>query len=94
VFLCIFGLRLSRGSGGLSLRLRFKIGVKVEVKVKVKGCVKVRGVVKVEVKGVKVCTCPIDESTVLRYYRRSLAEIRSSRRFDASIVKLIHGFKL
>jgi len=33
VFLCIFGLRLSRGSGGLSLRLRFKVGVKVKVKV-------------------------------------------------------------
>jgi len=33
MFLCIFGLRLSRGSRGLSLRLRFKVGVKVEVKV-------------------------------------------------------------
>jgi len=64
------------------------------VKVKVEGCVKVRGVVKVEVEGVKVYTCPIDESTVLGYCRRFLAEIRSSGRSDALIVKLIRGFKL
>jgi len=29
----MFGLRLSRGSRGLSLKLRFKVGVKVKVKV-------------------------------------------------------------
>jgi len=33
MFLCIFGLRLSGGSRGLSLRLRFKIRVEVKVKV-------------------------------------------------------------
>jgi len=64
-FLYMFSLRLSRGSKGLSLRLRFK----VRVKVKVKGYIKVRGVVEVEVKGVKVCMCPIDESIVLGHYR-------------------------
>ena len=73
MFLYIFSLRLSRGSRGLSLRLKFK--VRVKVKVKVKGCVKVRGIVKVKVKGIKVCTCPINESTVLGHYRRFLAEI-------------------
>jgi hypothetical protein len=94
VFLYIFGLRLSGGSRGLSLRLRFKVRVKVKVKVKVKGYIEVRGIVKVEVKGVKVYTCPIDESIVLRHYRRFLVEIRSSRRSNASIVKLICGFEL
>ena len=94
MFLYIFGLRLSGGSRGLSLRLRFKVRVKVEVKVKVKGCIKVRGVVKVKVKGIKVYTCPINKSTVLRHCRRFLAEIRSSRRSDALIVKLIRGFEL
>jgi len=92
VFLYIFGLRLNRGSRGLSLKLRFK--VRVKVKVKVKGCIEVRGVVKVEVKGVKVYTCPIDESIVLGHCRRFLVEIRSSRRSDALTVKLIRGFKL
>jgi len=94
VFLYIFSLRLSGGSRGLSLRLRFKVRVEIGVKVKVKGYIKVRGIVKVEVKGVKVYTCPINESTVLGYCRRFLAEIRSSRRSDASTVKLIRGFKL
>jgi len=51
-------------------------------------------VVKVKVKGVKVYTCPIDESTVLGHCRQFLAEIRSSRRSDASTVKLIRGFEL
>jgi len=55
MFLYIFGLRLSRGSRGLSLRLRFKVRVKVKVKVKVKG--------------VKVYICPINKSIVLRYCR-------------------------
>ena len=50
--------------------------------------------VEVEVKGIKVCTCPINESTVLGHCRRFLAEIRSSRRSDASTVKLIRGFEL
>jgi len=90
----MFGLRLSRGSRGLSLRLRFKVGVEVKVKVKVKSCVKVRGVVEVKVKGVKVYICPIDESTVPRHCRRFLVEIRSSRRSNASTVKLIRGFEL
>jgi len=90
----MFSLRLSRGSRGLSLRLRFKVGVEVEVKVKVEGYIKVRGVVKVKVKGVKVYTYPIDESIVLGHCRRFLAEIRSFRRSDALTVKLIRGFKL
>ena len=94
MFLYIFGLRLSKGSRGLSLRLRFKVRVKVKVKVEVKGCIKVRGVVKVEVKGIKVYTCPINESIVLRHYRRFLAKIRSSRRSNALIVKLMRGFEL
>jgi len=92
--LCIFSLRLSRGSRGLGLRLRFKVRIKVKVKVKVKGYIKVRGIVKVKVKGVKVYMYPINESIVLRYYRRFLAEIRSSRRSNALIVKLIYSFKL
>jgi len=74
----MFGLRLSGGSGGLSLRLRFKVGVEVEV----------------EIEGIKVCTCPIDESIVLGHCRRFLAEIRSSRRSDALTVKLMRGFEL
>jgi len=90
----MFSLRLSGGSRGLSLRLRFKVGVEVKVKVKVKGCIKVRGVVKVKVKDIKVYICPINESTVLGHYRRFLAEIRSSRRSNALIVKLMRGFKL
>ena len=79
----MFGLRLSRGSRGLSLRLRFKVRVKVKVKVKVKGYIKVRGMVEVKVKGIKVYTCPINESTVLGHCRQFLVEIRSSRRSGA-----------
>jgi len=96
MFLCIFSLRLSGGSKGLSLRLRFKVRVKVKVKVKVevKGYIEVRGMVEVEVKDVKVYMCPIDESTVLRYYRQFLVEIRSSRQSNALTVKLIYGFEL
>jgi len=63
----MFGLRLSGGSRGLGLRLRFKLKIEVKVKVKVK------------VKGVKVYTCPIDESTVLGHCRQFLVEIWSSR---------------
>jgi len=51
-------------------------------------------VVKVKVEGVKVYMCPINESTVLGYCRQFLVEIRSSRRSNALIVKLIRGFKL
>jgi len=51
-------------------------------------------VVEVEVKGVKVYTCPINKSTVLGHCRRFLVEIWSSRRSNALTVKLICGFKL
>ena len=50
--------------------------------------------VEVEVKGIKVYMCPIDESTVLGHCRQFLAEIWSSRRSDASTVKLMRGFEL
>jgi len=90
----MFSLRLSGGSRGLSLRLRFKVGVEVKVKVEVEGCIKVRGIVEVEVKGIKVYTCPINKSIVLKYYRRFLVEIRSFRRSNVLTVKLIRGFEL